>query len=918
MRSVSVRLADLDRCVIPIGFVDENLHTQVRFDCKKMFDEYPAALPSLAVSPPEGSTYPAIVTKDGDYVVWDVTASDCASDGNGEIQLTFVVGEIVAKSYVGRIRVTRSLNPSGEIPDPVQDWITQANEVLGEVEDALTDIPETIDTALAEAKASGEFDGPKGDTGSPGDPTQLIDDVTPAANKTFSSSKIDSELSDVKSAIQAKVDEPSTEGTDGQVLATDGEGGRYWKTVSGGGGGGTSDYSDLTNKPQINSVTLSGNKSLSDLGIASATDLAAKYTKPQTGIPSSDLSSDVQTSLGKADTALQGQDVTDAVDAYLEENFTNPSNPPLDRSLTSELSAAPADMVGELKSAFDFEQIQRELTIIPNEYVDSNGAFQPYNNWSRTDYVEVTPGQDITIISTEKSEYNFSYDANKNPVGSKWAATSGTMVKTIGSNIKYIVLSGKTAAMQSVVLFAGDKKISLASSIPLSQTMGNEVDDKIKSATQLDTIVSPTAYLMKQQIPNYYFSRNETAQSKSDIGYLDAKINSIPSGYHFLFVTDTHWNDNAMQSAKLMSYVRDRIGAKIVLFGGDILTAYRTEAIAYRWLCDFTFEFKNVFGSNFLPVVGNHDLNAAFPTDPTLLYSDLVPVFTQGCDKRFHYCDYYDDRIDSMQASKSMTDDEVARLKQYFRTCYYVDDVDGKVRYIVYNTGAGDGGSGISQYIDSYITGTYEELLVIEWVYNTLMNTPTGYHIILCTHVPGDFSWSSPNQSILSATRQRFAAVVAGMKARKRVSAFLPTSLSDYSWWGGTRELYFDYRNAPEVGIVAVIGGHTHVDTFGLYGFSATDYDSSHIISRQLEINGLSATCHQSSTSYETGVKYISEVPIILTQHDAYINNSGPNSHEMELGTVTEQVFDVVTITPDSNIALTRFGAGNDRYLTIE
>lgn len=35
----------------------------------------------------------------------------------------------------------------------------------------------------------------------------------------------------------------------------------------GAGGSGTSDYSDLTNKPQINNVELSGNKSLSDLGI---------------------------------------------------------------------------------------------------------------------------------------------------------------------------------------------------------------------------------------------------------------------------------------------------------------------------------------------------------------------------------------------------------------------------------------------------------------------------------------------------------------------------------------------------------------------------------------------------------------------------------------------------------------------------
>ena len=35
----------------------------------------------------------------------------------------------------------------------------------------------------------------------------------------------------------------------------------------GSGGGGTSDYTDLTNKPQINGVTLTGNKSTSDLNI---------------------------------------------------------------------------------------------------------------------------------------------------------------------------------------------------------------------------------------------------------------------------------------------------------------------------------------------------------------------------------------------------------------------------------------------------------------------------------------------------------------------------------------------------------------------------------------------------------------------------------------------------------------------------
>ena len=48
---------------------------------------------------------------------------------------------------------------------------------------------------------------------------------------------------------------------------------------SSGGGGGTSDYSDLSNKPQINGTTLSGNKSSADLGLASASDVSGMYPK---------------------------------------------------------------------------------------------------------------------------------------------------------------------------------------------------------------------------------------------------------------------------------------------------------------------------------------------------------------------------------------------------------------------------------------------------------------------------------------------------------------------------------------------------------------------------------------------------------------------------------------------------------------
>lgn len=56
------------------------------------------------------------------------------------------------------------------------------------------------------------------------------------------------------------------------------------------GGGGTSDYDDLTDKPSINDVTLSGNKTAAELGLGT-------YSKPSGGIPQTDLASAVQSKL---------------------------------------------------------------------------------------------------------------------------------------------------------------------------------------------------------------------------------------------------------------------------------------------------------------------------------------------------------------------------------------------------------------------------------------------------------------------------------------------------------------------------------------------------------------------------------------------------------------------------------------------
>ena len=57
-----------------------------------------------------------------------------------------------------------------------------------------------------------------------------------------------------------------------------------WEFTEGGGGGGTGDYTDLTNKPKINNVTLSGNKTAADLGLVKPSDITASKSGDTTTI----------------------------------------------------------------------------------------------------------------------------------------------------------------------------------------------------------------------------------------------------------------------------------------------------------------------------------------------------------------------------------------------------------------------------------------------------------------------------------------------------------------------------------------------------------------------------------------------------------------------------------------------------------
>ena len=188
MRSVSLRLVDLQRCLIPIGYVGENEHTRVQIDALKMFEEYPNATVSMTVQPPEGESYPAVVTRDGNIIIWDVTDSDLIAEGQGEIQVSFSVGDVVAKSFIGRIRIDRSIIPTGEIPEPIDDWLTRAGAALTELDNLSADAV-TLDAGSQATAEITEVEGHKNiHIGVPKGADAPTDTYAPKANPVFTGS----------------------------------------------------------------------------------------------------------------------------------------------------------------------------------------------------------------------------------------------------------------------------------------------------------------------------------------------------------------------------------------------------------------------------------------------------------------------------------------------------------------------------------------------------------------------------------------------------------------------------------------------------------------------------------------------------------------------------------------------------------
>lgn len=423
--------------------------------------------------------------------------------------------------------------------------------------------------------------------------------------------------------------------------------------------------------------------------------------------------------------------------------------------------------------------------------------------------------------------------------------------------------------------------------------------------------IQESAIAELDQIPDYYKTIPTNPTSYDDGNYINGNIGRVPKvGKKFVFFTDTHWdwNTNAKKSPLLISYVKKMLNIKNVIFGGDWLNRQDSKYGAKAHLADFAMYCKSAFKGEWLPIMGNHDINctnltaediAKIPVADRYLPCNISYDILFGWGKRTgDLWDRWADKMTQLANAASFSEDDIKDLEAECRMNYYYDDDEQKIRFIF--TKPTTGYTKVATLFGS------ETRYTLEWFYETLLTTPEGYDVCYAAHQLSGYIHNGASTSVyeIHSGQAIMLSMMMGLKLRMERRTYISEGSAN------EKELYpyttrvFDFTNAPIVGKVFCIAGDAHYDEWSLVKngnsfltLNATPYNGEVIDqSKVLEFN----SC---------------ELPIIWTAADAF-GQKDDERLQMELGTTTENLFDVITIG-EKAINFTRFGAGNDRQVNF-
>lgn len=155
MSRISVDVSSARIPVLQVGYQGENEVTDVLFDISSWITEFGEGVAQLRVKRPgnsEEESYVLSLTITDGIAVWIVSETDTFNKGNGKVQLSYLVGNIVKKAVIYPYKVGKSIVGADNPVDPFDSWIERSKAwAIGETLDGNA-VPETDETYQNNAK----------------------------------------------------------------------------------------------------------------------------------------------------------------------------------------------------------------------------------------------------------------------------------------------------------------------------------------------------------------------------------------------------------------------------------------------------------------------------------------------------------------------------------------------------------------------------------------------------------------------------------------------------------------------------------------------------------------------------------------------------------------------------------------------
>ena len=475
------------------------------------------------------------------------------------------------------------------------------------------------------------------------------------------------------------------------------------------------------------------------------------------------------------------------------------------------------------------------------------------------------------------------------------------------------------------------------------ENLRNSIPTGFNNSTSNDNI-----YVLANNIKtnrSYFLNNTYVGEiSYDDSSYLDAKLRSIPDGKHFIFSTDSHIDYYSgvglrQKDTEIMSYIKAKLNCGAVVFGGDCIGTRNSSYEAAKVLSIYANDKFDAFGADFVWCQGNHDANYVSNV-PGGNRVPSVEIYkrTTGIMDRYGIIQFDTEGIDIIN-NTSATPEEKEMMIAWWKLHYYYDDRKNKIRFIVCETG--DLSDGINAFTNGHADGWETMISYIPFIGNALETCPDGWDVVAVMHQMSTSGSTSGNiafdNGVYSTFRKGIGclySLFSAFKLRTSVTITEDGSITSdvnpimYNMMHtriGNGGVTYNYSNRTS-GRCFMISGHFHFD-------DAWIVQNERDISQSWYYGG--KEYGQLETILPNAILHIqTDRAVVVDQGGNGIYNpkwphaySYPNDKNIvadpkeedvvRFGTVTEVLFDVVTITDDNKVVCTRIGGGSDRIYDL-